>query len=166
MSPDDSDDFFRPPNDNAYETEQIRTGPPLDYVAEKFRHNLEALHSLIHEIRRRVPKDLCAEERSWGPPVSVKEEYLFPTAHYAFRSAIVGYLALNNMLALANETDLDDRLLACSPDEFKEWLGACPSNETRLHQRVLSCSKTGYRMPKVPLECRPSNENRITRTGS
>ena len=45
-------------------------------------------------------------------------------------------------------------------------LGACPSNETRLHQRVLSCSKTGYRMPKVPLECRPSNENRITRTGS
>ncbi len=122
MSPDDSDDFFRPPNDNAYETEQVRTGPPLDYVAEKFRHNLEALHSLIHEIRRRVPKDLCAEERSWGPPVSVKEEYLLPTAHYAFRSAVVGYLALNNMLALTNDNDFDDRLLAYSREEFKEWL--------------------------------------------
>ncbi len=122
MSPDDSDDFFRPPNDNAYETEQVRTGPPLDYVAETVRHNLEALHSLIHEIRRRVPKDLCAEERSWGPPVSVKEEYLLPTAHYAFRSATVGYLALNNMLALTNDNEFDDRLLAYSREEFKEWL--------------------------------------------
>ena len=34
----------------------------------------------------------------------------------------MSYLALNNMLALAKETDLDDRLLACSPDEFKKWL--------------------------------------------
>jgi len=34
----------------------------------------------------------------------------------------LGYLALNNMLALANEKDLDDRLLAYSRDEFKEWL--------------------------------------------
>ena len=47
---------------------------------------------------------------------------MLPTALYAFRSGIVGYLALNNMLALANEHDLDDRLLAYSRDEFKEWL--------------------------------------------
>ena len=122
MSPDDTDDFFRPPNDSAYETDELRTGPPLRYVAEKVRHNLEATHCLIHAIRRRVPDDLCAGEPSSGPPVSVKEEYLLPTALYAFRSGIVGYLALNNMLALANEHDLDDRLLAYSRDEFKEWL--------------------------------------------
>jgi hypothetical protein len=122
MNPDDPDDLFRPPNDNAYETEQVRTGPPLDYVAEKVRHNLEATHSLICEIRRRVPDDLCAGLPSSGPPSSVKEEYLLPTALYAFRSAIVGYLALNNMLALANDNDLTDRLLAYSRDEFKEWL--------------------------------------------
>ncbi len=54
MSPDDPDDFFRPPNDNAYKTDEVRTGPPLNYVAEKVRHNLEALHSLIHDIRQRV----------------------------------------------------------------------------------------------------------------
>lgn len=122
MSPDDPDDFFRPPNDSAYEADEVCTGPPLDYVPEKVRHNLEATHSLIHAIRRRVPDDLCAGEPSSGPLVSVKEEYLLPTALYALRSAIVGYLALNNMLALANENDLDERLLAYSRDEFKEWL--------------------------------------------
>jgi len=30
----DSDEMFRGPNDGAYEKEEIRTGPPLDYVAE------------------------------------------------------------------------------------------------------------------------------------
>ncbi|MGB2986149.1 MAG: reverse transcriptase domain-containing protein [Phycisphaerae bacterium] len=45
-------------------------------------------------------------------------------------------------------------------------LGVCPTNEKRVHERVLSCSKTRYSMPKVPSECRPSNENCITRTGS
>jgi len=45
-------------------------------------------------------------------------------------------------------------------------LGVCPTNETRVHERLLSCSKTRYLMPKVPSESRPSNENRITRTGS
>jgi hypothetical protein len=120
MSPDDPDDFFRPPN--AYETDEVRTGPPLEYVAEKVRHSLEAIHSLIHEIRQRVSQDLPAAAPSLGPPMSIKEEYLLATAIYAFRSALVGHLALNNMLALANDNDLDDRLLAYSRDEFKEWL--------------------------------------------
>lgn len=122
MSPDDPDDFVRLPNDDAYETNEVRTGPPLAYVAEKVRHTLEALHSLIHEIRDRVPQDLLVVAPSSGPPVSIKEEYLLPAALHAFRSAIVGHLALNNMLALANDNDLDDRLLAYSRDEFKEWL--------------------------------------------
>ena len=122
MSTDDPNDFFRPPNDSAYEADEVRTGPPLNYVAEKFRHNLEAVHNLIHDIQRRLPDDLCEVEPSSGPPVSVKEEYLLPTACYAFHSAIVGYLALNNMLALANDSGLDDRLMAYTRNEFKEWL--------------------------------------------
>jgi hypothetical protein len=122
MTPDDPDDFFRPPNDNAYETSEVRTGPPLAYVAEKVRHALEAMHSLIHEIRHRLPQDPSAAAPSSLPPASVAEESLLPTALYAFRSAVVGHLALNNMLALASDNDLDDRLLAYSRDEFKEWL--------------------------------------------
>jgi hypothetical protein len=120
MSPDDPDDFFRPPNDNTYETDEVRTGPPLEYVAEKVRHTLEGIHSLIHEIRQRVSQDLPVAAPSSGPPVSAKGEYVLPAALYAFRSAVVGHLALNNMLALANDNDLDDRLLAYSRDEFKE----------------------------------------------
>ena len=119
MHPDDS---FRPPNDNAYETNEVRTGPPLAYVAEKSRHTLEALHSLIRDIRHRMPQDWLVAAPSSGPPVSIREEYLLPAALHAFRSAVVGYLALNNMLALANDNDLDDRLLAYSRDEFKAWL--------------------------------------------
>lgn len=122
MNPDDPDDFFRPPNDAAYEADELRSGPPLEYVAEKFRHNLEAVHNLIHDIRQRLPDDLSMGESSSGPSVSVKGDFLLPTACYAFHSAIVGYLALNNMLALANDNGLDDRLLAYSRDEFKEWL--------------------------------------------
>ena len=34
----------------------------------------------------------------------------------------MSYLALNNMLALTNDNDFDDRLLAYSREEFKEWL--------------------------------------------
>jgi hypothetical protein len=87
-------------------------------VAEKLRHALEALHGLIGEVRRRVPDDLLVDGCS-----SVKDEYLLPTALYAIRSALVSYLALKNMLALANDNDLEERLLGYSRDEFKDWLG-------------------------------------------
>ena len=122
MSTDEPDDFFRPPNDNAYESEELRTGPPLDYVAEKFRHNLEALHRLIYDIQKRVPEDLSVEDPSAETTASVIDEFLFPSAHYAFRSGIVGYLALKNMLALANDNGLSSRLSSYSREEFKDWL--------------------------------------------
>ena len=122
MSTDDPDDFFRPPNDNAYECDELRTGPPLDYVAENFRHNLEALHRLIYDIQNRVPEDLSVGLPPAETTASVRDEFLLPSAHYAFRSAIVGYLALKNMLALANDNDLSNRLSLYSREEFKDWL--------------------------------------------
>jgi len=45
-------------------------------------------------------------------------------------------------------------------------LGVCPTNEKRLYERALSCPKTRYLTPRVPSECRPSNEKHITRTDS
>jgi len=122
VATDEPDDFFRPPNDNAYETDELRTGPPLDYVAEKFRHNLEALHRLIGDIQNRVPEDLSVGQPSAETKASVRDDFLLPSAHYAFRSAIVGYLALKNMLALANDNDLSSRLSSYSREEFKDWL--------------------------------------------
>lgn len=123
MAHDDSNEFFRPPNDNAYEREELRTGPPLTYVAEKSRRCLESLHSLIREIQRRIPSSLSEELDSKGNPVSIKDEFLLPTANDAFRCGLTAYLALNNMLALANDGDLGERLLGYTRDEFGDWLG-------------------------------------------
>lgn len=122
MSPNDPNELIRPPNDGAYEVDEVRTGPPLSYVAEKFRRNLEAVHGLIQEIRRPIPGDFAAHELSPPRSASAQEKYFQPLARCAFRSAVVGYLDLNNMLALANEDDLDDRLLAFSRREFQAWL--------------------------------------------
>ena len=97
-------DEFRGPNDNAYEKGQVRVGPPLEYVAEKFRHSLEATHQLLADLRHGGGDSLLFSGR------------------YAFHSQLTGYLALNNLLALANGNDLAQRLEGYSRQEFSEWL--------------------------------------------
>ena len=115
MSTDQPDDFLRPPNDSAYESDELRTGLPLDYVAEKFRHCLEGLHGTIHEIERGCGKESVTTDADQDDLVGFQSKY-------AFQSAIVGYLALKNMLALASDNDLSSRLLSYSWEEFKDWL--------------------------------------------
>ena len=101
---DDLDDLFRGPNDNAYEKEQVRTGPPLQYVAEKFRNSLTGLHDVLRDVRRLGDDDMTFK------------------ASYALRSGLVGYLALNNLLALVNEPGFAERIEGFSRNEFREWL--------------------------------------------
>ena len=101
---DNNDDLYRGPNDNAYEKGQVRSGPPLEYVAEKFRHSLEATHHLLTELRQ------------------TNGESLLFSARYAFHSQLTGYLALNNLLALANDNNLPQRVEGYSTEQFKEWL--------------------------------------------
>ena len=109
MSTDDVDDGLPgPPNDGAYETDELRTGPPLSYVAEKFRYCLEGLHGAIGKIE------------TAGKAEADLDELIGFQAKYAFHSAVVGYLALHNMLALANEHDISERLLRYSKDDFTE----------------------------------------------
>ena len=122
MSTDDPSDFIRPPNDGAYESKELRTGPPLDYVAEKCRHNLEALHRLIADIQNEVPEDLSVEQPSPKPSASLRDDILLPSAQYAFQSGIVGYLALKNLLAVSNDDDFPQRLFSFSREEFNDWL--------------------------------------------
>jgi len=105
MADDDNDELFREPNDGAYEKGELRMGPPLDYVAEKFRHALEATHQLIADLR----------------PSKGNDSLLFH-ARYALMSQLTGYLALKNMLALASDSDLAQRLEGYSRTEFSEWL--------------------------------------------
>ena len=100
----EDDDGPREPNDDAYLKKEVRVGPPLDYVAEKFRHSLEATHHLLTDLRQ------------------TNSESLRFSARYAFRSQLTGYLALTNLLALANDNTLSERLEGYTAEQFKEWL--------------------------------------------
>ena len=106
----DFEDMFRPPNDGAYEKEEIRTGPPLDYVSEKLRRSLELTHHLI--------KSLNKVE---GPTQSSLEPMLFESRG-ALRYQLTSYLALKNMLALGNERGFFERMENHSTEEFRDWL--------------------------------------------
>jgi hypothetical protein len=94
----DVEDLFTDPNGPAYQKLENRQGPPLAYVAEKLRHCLESVH-----LAARRPED---------------------TGHAdsAFRYGLTSYLALMNLLGLANDLDLSDRLLAMETDAFSGWL--------------------------------------------
>jgi len=112
------------PNDGAYEKTETRSGPPLDYVAEKLQSCLQTLHTLHRSASQDLPNDLPPPERfakadmDYNPKTS---SVLFP-AQAAFYYALVSFLALNNLLAIANDPDLPDRLLTMSHDDFESWL--------------------------------------------
>ena len=102
---DDADDEMRDSNDSAYEKEQVRVGPPLEYVAEKLRHGVESTHYVLAELRRQQGS----------------ESLIFNTS-YAFRSQITAYLALNNFLALVNDEGFFERLEGYTKEQFEDWL--------------------------------------------
>jgi hypothetical protein len=101
----DPDDLFREPNDDAYLKKEVRVGPPLEYVAEKFGHALVAVHDLLLNMRRLKQDDA-----------------LMSQAIYAFRSQLTGYLALKNMMALLNDDGFFERMESSSGQSFKDWL--------------------------------------------
>jgi hypothetical protein len=110
------------PNGPAYRKTETRTGPPLDYVAEKLRLSLQALHSTIRAVRERVPEDLPQPAAAMGSSYSVKQDALLSPAWDAFRCGLTAFLALQNFLALANDQGIFDRLLGLSREEFGNWL--------------------------------------------
>lgn len=117
----DLEGVFSDPNGPAYQRTETRTGPPLDYVAGKLRACLEAVHSLHADAARHAVGCLPAN-RPPGSPYAVSAQDLECGTHAALHYAVVAYLALNNMLALANSPDLVNQLLGMSRDEFKVWL--------------------------------------------
>ena len=109
MEPQDAEHWFRDPNDGAYEKTEERTGPPLEYVAEKLRRNLEVTHNILAALKS--PSDTESESSN-----------LSFQAATAFRSSLIAYLALQNLLALIDEGKLFDRVEAYSRQDFSEWL--------------------------------------------
>ena len=86
----DLPDGLTGPNDQAYVKTETRTGPPLDYVAEKLRLSIEGLHRIHQGL-----KD-CHDN-------------LFTQAHHSFHTAVTAYLALKNLLGMATDQDLFER---------------------------------------------------------
>ena len=110
MEDHDLEDMFRTPNDGAYEKEELRTGPPLDYVAEKLRRSFELTHCLINNLNNLE-----------GPSQNELDPLLTQSCG-AFRYQLTSYLALNNMLALGNEDGFFERMEHRSTEEFQDWL--------------------------------------------
>lgn len=114
-----------PPNGPlGYTHTETRTGPPLTYVAEKLRGCIHSLHSLHSLTLRDVPDGLPCPERfqSDYPNYDPKRGSILSPCYSAFRYAVISYLALNNLLALANEQDVFERLLAMPRADFDRWL--------------------------------------------
>lgn len=101
-------------NGEAYTKLEIRRGVPLDYVEEKTRIALEMLHAGWWE------------RRLMGP-MGDHEEFL---ARVAFQSTVKAFLAINNMLNLANDHRLVDQLLGLSQSAFALWIRHVEKNGT------------------------------------
>jgi len=102
-------DLFSDPNGPAYQKTETRTGPPLEYVGEKLRSCLCDLHGLNRHV------ELLDRQ-------SVQLDEIRDDVTPAFYHAAVAFLALHNMLALADPPSFIERLLAMSREEFDDWL--------------------------------------------
>ena len=106
----DFEEMFRPPNDGAYEKQEQRTGPPLDYVAEKLRRSLELTHQLIQNLKK----------------LAIHQPDHLETLHFqtrgSFHYQLTSYLALKNMLALINNREFFERMENYSMEDFHDWL--------------------------------------------
>lgn len=110
----DIDDLFRDPNAGAYEVEETRAGPPLDYVGGKLRDALEYSHRLVRGMRH--PPGLPTAR------AGLDMDALRRDAEATFRYALTSYLALYNMLGLISDHRKVDALLELDGDALEGWL--------------------------------------------
>lgn len=126
MADDELGDLLGPDSDGpAYQKVERRRGPPLDYVAEKLMRSLELLQHSIRttELGRR------AEPAALGQPgLAASTERLLQCLKPAFRYELVAFLALVNMLGLANDRALPEDLLGRDGESFSDWLQAIKAN--------------------------------------
>jgi hypothetical protein len=117
------EDFFNDPNGPAYQKEEKRVGPPLDYIAEKLRNSIESHHEVLRITRECIlidlPREPCYSDES---EISIKEECLEFNAMYGFHNAVIAFLALYNMLGSAAEADYTERLSKIKKNDLDKWL--------------------------------------------
>jgi hypothetical protein len=119
---DDWGEILGDSNGPAYQKTELRSGPPLEYVAEKLCHSLEQLHGLLVSIEKPVPGEPMPPSGAQATAASLRRDGLASAARAAFYYGLVSYLALQNMLSLANDHDLLGRLMAMPAPDFSRWL--------------------------------------------
>lgn len=108
------DDFVNSnPNGGAYETIEERSGPPLDYIQEKFAENLRS----IRLIWKYAEADHLLVDENNDPDLRTKH-----IAYIGFDTGVRGFLALSNMLSLHKGKQGLDELKNMSCEEFDSWL--------------------------------------------
>lgn len=121
----DLDRFLQDPNGPAYQVDQVRHGPPLEYIGEKLRSALDAQHRLL----RALDTSAAGAPGSPRPAIMAKEdaapvdvEAALHSAIAAFHYLITAYLALHNMLGSHTGPDYLQRLRSMSDEDFDRWL--------------------------------------------
>jgi hypothetical protein len=95
-------------------------------VGEKLQSALLACHEVLRSIHER-------DEPPWSTGAVVdagsraQGDRLLSAAMLAFHYALVSYLALYNMLNLANVPGLPQQLAATGETQFREWLSRITS---------------------------------------
>jgi hypothetical protein len=114
-----------PPNGPlGYTHTETRTGPPLDYVAEKLCDSIKSLHSLYSLTMKDIPDDLLCPKRfkTEYPDYNPKHDSVLSTCQIAFRYAVTSYLALKNLLAFTHDQDIFKKHLKMPRNDFDRWL--------------------------------------------
>ena len=123
----DLDRYLSDTNGPAYKSKETRNGPPLGYIAEKMKNGLTEQHRLLRELRIQLPDDMSANpeyfdvEGMRNTSISVKNDLLIGPAYTAFYYQIVAYLALMNMLKLADPNDVK-RYSEMTASDFEKWI--------------------------------------------
>lgn len=117
--------IFGSPNGSAYETAEVRIGPPLDYIAEKLRTAIVSAYNAVRsslntsgleEVNPEVFRAVMRGEEGKGKNETCR------CAVISFRFSLHAYLALQNMLAPMNQHDIIERLLSMTWDDLQAWL--------------------------------------------
>ena len=110
------------PNSSAYEKFELRDGIPLVYVQEKLISSIKSIHRLYSFVRDNIKDDMQLNKQINIEQYSPKNDGLLSPLYSAFRHGITSLLALQNMLAITNNQEIFEKLLAFNEEDFSLWL--------------------------------------------
>ena len=110
------------PNSSAYQKVELRDGIPLSYVCEKLTESLKTIHHLNNFIKNNIHDDLKLINPINNNLYSPKNDGLLSPLYSSFRYSLTSLLALHNMIGIANNQNIFEKLLSYNEEDFNHWL--------------------------------------------